>query len=187
MVRTKPPPVRRAHKKVGAPTLYREEYIPTAYKLALLGLTNEQLAGVFNVSLPSIEKWMRTYPEFKSAIKQGREPADGKVVKRLFERAMGYQYEEITYEKTVVVGEDGEKIPAVKVKTVMKQVLPDTTAQIFWLKNRQPSQWRDRHHTEVTGADGGVIKQEMKVIGQDELRPALEALVTCGAIQFSPN
>lgn len=167
--------------------MYRDEYVPTAHKLSLLGLTNEQLAGVFNVSLPSIEKWMRTYPAFKSAIKDGRNPADGRVVKRLYERAMGYQYEEITYEKIVVAGTDGEKIPAIKVKTVVKQALPDTVAQIFWLKNRQPSYWRDRHHTEVTGADGGAIKQEMKVIGQDELRPALEALVTCGAIQFSPN
>ena len=27
----------------------------------------------------------------------------------------------------------------------------DTTAQIFWLKNRQPGKWRDKHEIENTG------------------------------------
>ncbi|WP_270660628.1 HNH endonuclease [Enterococcus thailandicus] len=37
-------------------------------------------------------------------------------------------------------------------KEVTKQVAPDTTAQIFWLKNRKPEEWRDKKETEITGS-----------------------------------
>ena len=60
------------------------------------------------------------------------EVVDYQVENALLKRALGYQYDEITYE-------DGEKI-----KRVTKQVAPDTTAQIFWLKNRRPSKWKDK-------------------------------------------
>ncbi|HLS07388.1 MAG TPA: hypothetical protein VK079_05485, partial [Bacillota bacterium] len=34
---------------------------------------------------------------------------------------------------------------------VTKEVQPDTTAQIFWLKNRKPAEWRDKQEIEHTG------------------------------------
>mgnify|MGYP006876283676 CR=1 FL=1 len=55
----------------------------------------------------------------------------------LLKRALGYEYEEITYEH-------GEET-----KRVLKQVIPDTTAQIFWLKNRKPNNWRDMKHVDA--------------------------------------
>ncbi len=36
-------------------------------------------------------------------------------------------------------------------KKVKKQVAPNPTAAIFWLKNRKPDEWRDRKETEVSG------------------------------------
>lgn len=52
--------------------------------------------------------------------------------------------------KTEDVGE------LVVTKEVIKEVQPDTTAQIFWLKNRQPDKWRDKQDVEHSGQIGGV-------------------------------
>lgn len=41
-------------------------------------------------------------------------------------------------------------------KEITKEVLPDTTAQIFWLKNRRPDKWRDKRDIEHNGQIGGV-------------------------------
>ena len=38
-------------------------------------------------------------------------------------------------------------------KVVKKEVVPDTAAQIFWLKNRKPEAWRDKQNLEVSGLD----------------------------------
>lgn len=49
-----------------------------------------------------------------------------------------------------------------KIKTVVKQVVPDTTAQIFWLKNRKPEQWRDKRDVSVDGKiDAGTEKLDL--------------------------
>lgn len=80
--------------------------------------------------------------------------ADLEIENCLFKRARGYEYEEETIEG--IVGPNGETIKKTR-KIVKKQMAPDTTAQIFWLKNRQPEKWRDKHHHEITGSDGGPI------------------------------
>ena len=64
---------------------------------------------------------------------------DRQVENALLKRALGYEYDEITTEY-------GKEI-----KRVTKQVVPDVTAQIFWLKNRKPDQWRDKQQIEHSG------------------------------------
>ena len=111
------------------PTDYRQEYAEQARKLCLLGFTDKQLADFFDVNESTITRWKQKYPEFCTSIKKGKAVADAQVVDSLYNRALGMEVTEVE------VRDDGKK----KVKRVTKKhIPPDTTAQIFWLKNRQP-------------------------------------------------
>ena len=72
-----------------------------------------------------------------------KEVADARVESALYKRAIGYEYTETSKE----VGPDG-----VKIKTTTKQVAPDVTAQIYWLKNRRPDRWKDKQDISIEGA-----------------------------------
>lgn len=96
------------------------------------GLTDEQIAVNIGVNRDTLYRWKKAYPDFFDALKRGKEVVDRQVENALLKRALGYTYDEVTFE-------DG-----VEVKRVRKQVVPDTTAQIFWLKNRKPEDWRDK-------------------------------------------
>ncbi len=117
------------------PTDYRQEYAEQAHKLCLLGFTDKQLAVFFGVNESTINRWKQKYPEFCKSIKSGKVIADAQVAESLFKRATGIEVTEVE------VRDDGKK----KVKRVTKKhIPPDPTAQIFWLKNRQPELWRDK-------------------------------------------
>ena len=149
------------------PSKYQETFNKQAYKLALLGAKDKELATFFEVDEATINRWKIDYPEFCESLKAGKEIADMKVSKSLYKRALGFKYDEVTHER-VEVGEFnpqlGEfvKVPATKTKVVTKYIIPDTTAQIFWLKNRRSDIWRDKqevqHSGEITTITGMVVK-----------------------------
>lgn len=113
------------------------------------GLTEAQIAERMEVSLNSIWQWKKKSEEFSNALKNGKDVVDRKVENSLLKRALGYEYEETTTE--VFEFPDGTKRK--HVKKITKFVVPDVTAQIFWLKNRKPAEWRDKQVIEST-ADG---------------------------------
>ena len=117
------------------PTDYRQEYAEQARKLCLLGFTDKQLAVFFGVNESTINRWKQKYPEFCTSIKKGKVVADAQVVDSLYNRALGMEVEEVE-----VRGDGDNEIRRV----TKKHIPPDTTAQIFWLKNRQPELWRDK-------------------------------------------
>ena len=117
------------------PTDYRQEYAEQARKLCLLGFTDKQLADFFDVNESTITRWKQKYPEFCTSIKKGKVVADAQVVDSLYNRALGMEVEEVE-----VRGDGDNEIRRV----TKKHIPPDTTAQIFWLKNRQPELWRDK-------------------------------------------
>ena len=110
---------------------------------ARAGLTDEQIAKNLDITPSTLYEWKRRYSEISEALKKGKEVVDIEVENALLKRALGYSYEE----KKVEVSEEGTKVT----KTI-KEVVPDTTAQIFWLKNRRPEQWRDKQDIEHSGA-----------------------------------
>lgn len=112
------------------------------------GLTNEQIAGNMGISRETLNQWSKKYPDISDALKKGKEVADRQVENALLKRALGYKYEEMKVEK----GPDGSKTTV-----TIKEVIPDVTAQIFWLKNRKPEQWRDKRDIEHSGEIGGVV------------------------------
>lgn len=121
---------------VGRPSTYQDEYALQAEKLCRLGATDVQLADFFGVVEKTINNWKRDHPEFLQSLKDGKEEADNKVTKSLFARANGYEHAE-----DKIFNNNG--VPLV-VPTI-KHYAPDTTACIFWLKNRRPELWRDVH------------------------------------------
>ena len=100
------------------------------------GLTDEQIAKNMGIAPSTLYEWKKKSKEFSESLKKGKEVVDFEVENALLKRALGYEYEEETYENGILT------------KKVKKQVPPDTTAQIFWLKNRKPNNWKDRVETD---------------------------------------
>ena len=110
------------------------------------GLIDDEIADRMGIVRSTFYKWKKEKKEFSDAIKMGKEPADAQVKASLFKRANGYTYEEKQVE--VRMDKEGNQLPA-RIVTTEKTMAPDVTAQIFWLKNRKPADWMDKH--EVTG------------------------------------
>lgn len=132
----------------GRPTDYRPEYAEQAKKLCSFGMTDDELAQFFEVSTRTIYRWQAVHTEFCHALKVGKDPADDRVERSLYHKACGY-----TFESEKIFNYQGEVVRA----KCVEHVPPDTTAAIFWLKNRRKDEWRDRH--EHTGADGAALFQ----------------------------
>lgn len=124
------------------------------------GLNDEEIADKMGIHVSTLYEWKNKYNEINEALKDGKEIPDRKVENALFKRACGYEYEEITEEWDATV----EKM--IVTKRVTKQVPPDPTSIIFYLKNRKPDEWRDKRQTELTGADGGPL--EFVWVGEDD-------------------
>lgn len=100
------------------------------------GLTDEQIAKNIGINRTTLYDWKKKEVNIADALKKGKEVVDFEVENALLKRALGYEYEEETYENGILT------------KKVKKQVPPDTTAQIFWLKNRKPNTWKDKVETD---------------------------------------
>ena len=127
------------------------------------GLTDVQIAKNMGISVTTLYCYKNDFPLISEALRQGKEVVDMQVENMLFKNAMGYEFKEVTFElveATVIDPETYvmETVPGTKIKTVIKQQPPNVTAQIFWLKNRKPVEWRDKVQNEITGKDGGVIE-----------------------------
>ena len=124
------------------PTKYKEEYVTQAEKLCRLGATDIEVADFLEVDVRTLYRWKGEHEEFCQALKAGKEISDERVERSLFSRATGYEHDEVDIR--VVAGE--------LVQTPIRKFYPpDTTAAIFWLKNRKPSDWRDKTETEHSG------------------------------------
>ena len=100
------------------------------------GLTDEQIAKNIGINRTTLYDWKKKETNIANALKKGKEVIDFEVENALLKRALGYEYEEETYENGILT------------KKVKKHVAPDTTAQIFWLKNRKPNTWKDKVETD---------------------------------------
>jgi hypothetical protein len=120
---------------VGRPSKFKPEYVEQARKLTQLGATDREVAEFFNVSEQTLNTWKHVHPEFLESLKLGKETADRRVEQSLYRRAVGYSYDAL---KIMGYGGEYTHVPYVE------HLPPDTTACIFWLKNRRREDWRDR-------------------------------------------
>lgn len=122
------------------------------------GLSDEQIAENMGISRSTLNEWKNKYSDISDTLKKGKEVVDRQVENALLKRAMGYRYTEVTKERV-----DGSLVVT---KQVTKEVIPDTTAQIFWLKNRKPNEWRDKkdieHSGEVNNPFASLTTEELK-------------------------
>lgn len=115
------------------------------------GLTDEQIAKNAGINPATLYIWKQKYNEISEALKRGKEVVDRQVENALLKRALGYEYEEVKekFEGGVMTERTVTK----------KEVIPDTTAQIFWLKNRKREVWTDRQNIEISKPIDDSIKE----------------------------
>lgn len=113
------------------------------------GATDEEVAQRLGLSRSTFCAYKKEFLEFSDTLKETKAIVDSKVESALLKRALGYEYEETTRERN----DNGQLVVT---KVVHKQVVPDTTAQIFWLKNRRPDKWRDKPAEENKEEDNSV-------------------------------
>lgn len=130
--------------KGGRPTEYKPEFVEQASKLCALGATDDEMADFFGIHRATLYRWKLEYPEFCDAIKSAKEQADERVERSLYQKATGYDFVE---EQAIKLRLEQYK-EEVEVVEVRRHSPADTTAAIFWLKNRRKGEWRDKHEVE---------------------------------------
>lgn len=110
------------------------------------GYTDEQIASKIGISRQTLYRWRKQAPELDKTLKEGKEIADIEVENALFKKVVGGYYEETKEE--IKTYPDGTEV--IIKSTYKRYQAPDTTALIFWLKNRQPDKWYDRKPVEET-------------------------------------
>lgn len=117
------------------------------------GLTDKQIAKNIGVTERTFTDWKARFSSISSALKKGKTPVDIQVENALLKRALGYEYEEVTTE--IIEMQDGSQRK--QIKKTKKMVVPDTLAQIYWLKNRRPDKWRDKPEGPEGESDKAVV------------------------------
>jgi hypothetical protein len=158
-------------KKKGRPSSFKPEYVEQARKIAAIGATDQELADFFEIDKRTLYRWRHDHPDFCHALKVGKEVADDRVERSLFQKAIGYEQDEVKI--FMPAGADAPVYAPFRAK-----VAPDTTACIFWLKNRRPDLWREKVSHEHGGPDGGaipVVSVDPSKLSDSTLRELLNA------------
>lgn len=121
------------------------------------GLTDEQICKNLGIVKDTFYKYKEKYTDFSDALKKGKEVADIEVENALFKRAIGYKYKEVIKEVKEI---DGKK--STYVKEVIKEMAGDVAAQIFWLKNRKSSKWKDKQDIDIEDNNVSITIQGVK-------------------------
>lgn len=135
----------------GRPSEYQPEYARQAEKLAQLGATDQEVADFFEIDVRTVYRWKHDHDEFCQALKAGKDIADDRVERSLYQKAIGYEQDEV---KIFMPGGASEPVYA----PFRAKIAPDTTAAIFWLKNRRGEQWRDVKASEISGPGGKPVE-----------------------------
>lgn len=118
------------------------------------GLTDKQIADNIGINVSTLYEWKKKYKELSDTLKKGKEVVDIQVENALLKKAIGGMYEERVIKE------------GIEVQKVIKEIPPDTTALIFWLKNRRPDKWRNKIvDTELNEDETGVIE----IIKQEDI------------------
>ncbi|AIQ45608.1 transposase [Paenibacillus sp. FSL R7-0273] len=139
------------------------------------GLIDEQIALNMGVKRQTLYDWKNKFPDISDALKKGKEVVDRAVENALLKRALGYQYDEVTKEAVKQQDDEtGEWVTVIaETKRVTKEVQGDTTAQIFWLKNRRPDKWRDKQEVQHSGSVD--VNNPYADLTTDELRKLIDS------------
>lgn len=163
--------------KRGAKSKYEEldieTRLPEIEQMARDGYTDENIFKTLGVSRPTFYSWKAKYEDFAEALRKGKGVVDAEIENKLLDNARGYTVWEETQELMTVPNELTGKAEQrmITTKRVLKHIKGDTTAQIFWLKNRRPDEWRDKQHIQHSG---GI--SDLGYMSDAELEKALKDL-----------
>jgi len=111
------------------------------------GLTDEQIAQNMRINVATLYAWKNKYSKISEVLKESKDVADRQVENALFERALGGTHEvSKTFKlKRVYYDDHNRRCEYEELVTGIDEVYipPDTTAQIYWLKNRKRGVWND--------------------------------------------
>ncbi len=147
-------------KSAGRKGKYRkwltEEGLAKVKNWAIMGATNKEIAEAMKISETTLYEWVEKYSSFAESIKDRDGVADAKVVIAGFKKATGFYYPEEQVHKVkrkFIDRETGKILEEEKLEkiTVQKYMPPDTTANIFWRKNRDPKHWADKQEVKLEG------------------------------------
>lgn len=145
------------------------------------GLTDEQIAKNIGISARTLYIWKDKYVQIFQALKKGKEIVDREVESALYRKAIGSKetIQKAMKIKESVFNEEGRKVKESEKIIYVDEVVmipPDTTAQIFWLKNRKPSEWRDKRDVEHSGGLNNSNTVQVKELSPEELEAKIAKL-----------
>lgn len=146
----------------GRPSSYKPEYAKHAEKLAALGATDIEVADFFQVDVRTVYRWKHDYPEFCQSLNVGKDKADERVINSLFQKAVGYEQDAV---KIFMPAGANEPVYA----PYREKIAPDTTAAIFWLKNRRPGDWRDKQDIDHTSSDKSMSPTQILLVAPSDV------------------
>lgn len=149
----------------GRPSSYDPEFCKWAQKLTRLGATDREVADFLEISESSLYEYKHLHPEFSESFRLGKEEADSRVVQSLYRRATGYTFDSVKIFPPKGGPDENGNAPDPIIVPYVEHVPPDTGAAVFWLKNRQQQDWRDRK--ELTGANGAPLLESL-IVGANE-------------------
>lgn len=144
------------HPNAGRPSAYQPEFCGKAANLYISGATDFEVAQELGVHPSTLYRWKAEHPEFREAMKLGKEAADDRVEASLYHRAVGYSYPAVK-----IMQNDGAPI----IVPYTEHVPPDVGAVNMWLTNRRGDLWRAKQSLEHTGKDGAPIEFASKAVG----------------------
>ena len=157
--------------KQGRPSAFNDRLVLSILEFAKTGATDAQIAEKFGIAESTLYSWKGKHTSFAEALKEAKDVADDLVEMSLFKRAVGFQHPDLhfsAYEGYVTT------TPFTKVHA------PDTTACIFWLKNRRPELWRDVHKIEADVKHSAVLptrEEALQALREDyAVTPAIEGV-----------
>jgi hypothetical protein len=150
----------------GRPAKFDETLCPRVHKLALLGMTDAEIAHHLGIDEKTLHTWKAKYPLFLQSLQGGKIDADARIAAALFDRAAG-----------------NVRVPSVKIfmppsatepvyAPYVEHLPPDVGAAKLWLLNRQPGRWRERREVEMTVS----LEQEIARLTPEERRQRLREL-----------
>jgi transposase-like protein len=151
----------------GRPSSYDPEFAIQARKLCLLGATDKEMAGFFEVSEQTLNSWKKNFPDFLESLRAGKTKADAEVANKLYDRAIGASWiEDVAFKvKNIEYAENGKKIretEKIEVVAVRRAAPPDTNACSLWLRNRRRDLWTEKPEPQAPDDPG---------IGEDYAQP----------------
>ena len=157
---------------------FTEFHVRTVFYLALLGMTEQQMAVVFDIPIQTFQKWKNKFPTFVEAIKKGKEQADADVVYSLYQSAVGFEHEseQIFCSKEKIYDTDAKgkvylkkEVPKIIRVPIVKKYPPSVKAAIKWLEIRQPAQW-SQHPNVNAKLSVNQYNYDLKVLSMEQLK-----------------